>query len=216
MLSKLSGLVDVLHGFGYSPTMSFDVIADTAERAVRNYLLFLEDPQKLIDSEQIAGLTARARDATDPIERLKLYGELERAQSTDGSRFRLDFVLHAKAWAAANHIGPSAFSRLGVPDDVLHSAGLLRGRPTTGKSSGKRDVATRASITTDVVKRHVRSLSGTFTMADVQARVGGSPMTIRKGVQALVDDGTIARLGPMREWNGRGRAPIVFEVRASR
>ena len=43
--------------------------------------------------------------------------------------------------------------------------------------------------------------------------MGGSPMTVRKGVQALVDDGTIARLGPMRDWAGRGRAPIVFEVR---
>ncbi len=63
------------------------------------------------------------------------------------------------------------------------------------------------------IMNHVRSLHGTFTMADIHSSVGGSPMTVRKGVQALVDDGTIIRLGPMRSWTGRGRAPIVFEVR---
>jgi DeoR/GlpR family transcriptional regulator of sugar metabolism len=68
-------------------------------------------------------------------------------------------------------------------------------------------------VTAETIMKHVRSLRGTFTMADVQSSVGGSPMTIRKGVQALVDDGTITRLGPMRNWTGRGRAPIVFEVR---
>jgi hypothetical protein len=37
-------------------------------------------------------------------------------------------------------------------------------------------------------------------------------MTVRKGVQALVGEGTIKRLGPIRDWHGRGRAPIAFEV----
>jgi DNA-binding GntR family transcriptional regulator len=37
-------------------------------------------------------------------------------------------------------------------------------------------------------------------------------MTVRKGVQALVSEGAIKRLGPVRDWRGRGRAPIAFEV----
>jgi hypothetical protein len=184
-----------------------------AERAIRNYLLFLEDPRQLIDEGQIEVLRKKAQSTVDPIERLRIYEDLERAQSTDDSRYRLEFVLHAKSWAAANDVGAAAFRHLGVSDDVLRSAGLLGSAPAA-RSGRRRDPSVRTSVSADLIKDHVRSLRGTFTMADVQSKVGGSPMTVRKGVQALVDDGTISRLGPMRGWAGRGRAPIVFEVRS--
>jgi hypothetical protein len=193
--------------------MPFEVIEDIAERAVRNYVLFLEDPQQLIDQDHIAMLQSRAEQTADPIERLKIYAELERAECSDESRYRLDFVLHAKAWAASNDIGPAAFRRVGVSDDVLSSAGLVTEGARGAKTVRKREPATtRTSVTAESIKQHVRSLRGSFTLADVQSTMGGSPMTVRKGVQALVDDGTITRLGPMRDWSGRGRAPIVFEV----
>ena len=195
--------------------MPADVIEDTAERAVRNYLVFLDDPRKLIDKELVDSLQAKAQQTIDPIERLRIYTELERAQCSDESTYRLDFILHAKTWAAANDVCAAAFRRLGVGDDVLNSAGLLPG-DATGRNPRKRDsTPARTSVTAESIKSHVRSLRGTFTMADVQSKVGGSPMTVRKGVQALVDDGTITRLGPMRDWAGRGRAPIVFEVRSA-
>lgn len=195
--------------------MPADVIENTAERAVRNYLVFLDDPRKLVDDDLVNSLQAKAQQAIDPIERLRIYSELERAQCADESTYRLDFILHAKTWAAANDVSTAAFRRFGVGDDVLNSAGLLPGE-ATGKSIRKRDsTRARTSVTAESIKSHVRSLRGTFTMADVQSKVGGSPMTVRKGVQALVDDGSIARLGPMQDWSGRGRAPIVFEVRSA-
>jgi hypothetical protein len=186
---------------------------DIAERAVRNYLLFLEDPQQLIDHDHIGSLQARAQQTVDPLERLRVYAELERAQSSDESRYRLDFILQAKAWAATNDVGPAAFRRAGVSDEVLSSAGLAPGGASAAKNRRKRQpVPARTSVSAESIKNHVRSLRGTFTLADVQSSVGGSQMTVRKGVQALVDDGTVTRLGPMPNWSGRGRAPIAFKV----
>jgi hypothetical protein len=189
------------------------VVDDIAERAVRNYLLFLEDPQQLIDQDQIESLQSSAQQAADPIERLRIYAQLERAENSDESRYRLEFILHATAWAATNDVGPAAFRRAGVSDEVLSAAGLVAGRAGAAKNARKRQpVPARRSVSAESIKHHVRLLRGTFTLADVQSSVGGSQMTVRKGVQALVDDGTVTRLGPMPDWSGRGRAPIVFKV----
>jgi hypothetical protein len=190
-----------------------DVLDDTAEAAIRNYLLFLEDPAKLIDHELIDQLQRKAQAATDPIDRLLAYAELERAQTSDDGTYRLDFILHAKGWATANKVGPTAFRRLGVKDDVLRSAGLLTDDARLGRKTRTAEPPpARSSVSVETIKNHVRSLRGRFTLADIQSSVGGSPMTVRKGVQELIAAGAITRLGPMPDWRGRGRAPIVFEA----
>ena len=196
----------------YCSEMPSRVVDDVAESAIRNYLLFLEDPQQLVDQELIDKLRVKASEAVDPIERLRLYAELERAETADESRYRLDFVLHTRAWAAANRVSAGAFRQMGVSDEVLNSAGLVGGDPRSTKNARKQTpVSGRSSVTSEAIKAHVRSLRGTFTMAEIQSSVGGSPMTVRKSIQALVDDGTIKRLGPVSNWHGRGRAPIAFE-----
>jgi hypothetical protein len=193
--------------------MPSDLLDDTAESAIRNYLLFLDDPRKLIDHELIEQLRNKAEQASDPIERLKVYAELERAQHADDSRYRLDFILHAKSWAEANNVSAAAFKQLDVKDDVLRSAGLLPDDGRRGRKTRKPEQASvRGSVSAETIKSHVRSLHGRFTLADVQSSVGGSPMTVRKGVHELVADGTITRVGAMPDWSGRGRAPIVFEA----
>ncbi len=192
--------------------MTVETFDDTAQSAVRNYLLFLEDPQKLVDHELIEQLTLKARDAQDPIDRLMAYSELERAQRADESKFRLDFILHAKPWAEANAVGVAAFRQLKVTDDVLRSAGLL---PSGARLAGKRRAepsAARRTVSADKVKAHVCSLQGKFTLTDLYASVGGSPMTVRKAVQELIGEGVVKRLGPALDWRGRGRAPIVYEA----
>jgi hypothetical protein len=190
--------------------MTPDVLDDSAESAIRNYLRFLDDPAQLIDHELIEQLQEKARAAHDPIERLKVYAELERAQRSDGSNYLLDFILHAKNWAEANIVSAAAFRHVGVNDDVLRSAGLLADEGQRGKNLRTQEPL--ASVSVETIKSHVRSLHGRFTLADVKSSVGGSPMTIRKGVQELVDIGAITRLGPTPDWSGRGRAPIVFEA----
>jgi hypothetical protein len=182
------------------------------ETAVRNYLLFLDDPTKLVDQTRIEQLRQNAQRAQDPIERLKLYAELHRAECCDEHSYRAEFIRHAKTWADANHIDADAFRQLHVNDSVLRSAGLLGTTRRPTKHHQQASLSTRSSVTAESIKTYVRSLNGTFTMADIQSRIGGSPMTVRKGVQALVGEGTIKRLGPIRDWHGRGRAPIAFEV----
>jgi hypothetical protein len=210
----LVGLVaELLVYLDYSFEMPSDADEDLAERAVRDYLIFLDDPRKLIDEAHIDSLQAKAQHASDPIERLHIYAELERAQSADESTYRRDFVRHAKSWAVANDVCAAAFGQMGVDDAVLRSAGLLP-EVARGRANPRRSVPApqRTTVTAEAIKHHVRSLRGTFTLLDIRSQVGGSPMTVRKGVQALVDDGTIGRLGPMPGWVGRGRSPIVFEV----
>lgn len=187
-------------------------IEDPTETAIRNYLLFLEDPRKLIDEAQIDRLKQKAVDATDPIERLRAYTELERAQRTDDSKVKRDFILHAKTWAQAHDIETSAFRQLGVKDDVLRSAGLLGGTKRGGKPARGERGPSRGSVSAEVIKQHVRGRRGTFILADLFSDIGGSPMTVRKAVQELVSEGAVKRLGPAKDWAGRGRAPIVFDV----
>ncbi len=192
--------------------MTIDTLDGSPETAIRNYLLFLEDPTKLVDHELIEKLMAKVKQAGDPIERLMAYAELERAQRTDNNKYKLDFILHAKGWAEANGVGAAAFRQLGVKDDVLRSAGLVSTDSRRGRKQRRETTSGRSSVSVETIKNHVRSVRGRFTLADVYAGVGGSPMTVRKGVQELVDTGTVKRLGPSTEWSGRGRAPIVFEV----
>ena len=152
--------------------MPSDLLDDTAESAVRNYLLFLDDPRKLIDHGLIETLRNKAEQADDPIERLKVYAELERAQQSDDSRYKLDFILHAKSWADANNVNAAAFRHFGVKDDVLRSAGLVsevvRRRKKTRVSE---QPSVRGSVTAETIKSHIRSLHGRFTLADVQSSV---------------------------------------------
>jgi hypothetical protein len=184
---------------------------DPTEAAVRNYLLFLEDPSKLIDQAHVEELRRRAAEATDPIDRLKAYAALERAEKADDTKFKLDFISHAKTWAQAHGVGASVFRQLGVKDEVLRSAGLLpasRGR----KAALAVTPPNRSSVTAEAIKQHVLSRRGTFLLADLVADVGGSPMTVRKAVQELIATGAIRRLGPVSDRSRRGRAPVLFEV----
>lgn len=192
--------------------MTIDTVDETAQSAVRNYLLFLEDPRRLVDHGLVERLRTKANEAQDPIERLMAYAELERAQRSDDSKYKLEFILHAKSWAEANDVGAAAFKQLGVKDDVLRSAGLLATGRGLRKRQSKDPAASRRSVSAETVKNHVRSLRGKFTLADLYSSVGGSPMTVRKAVQELVDQGSVKRLGPATDWGGRGRAPIVFEA----
>jgi hypothetical protein len=51
---------------------------------------------------------------------------------------------------------------------------------------------------------------GTFVLSDIQNDISGSPMTVRKAVESLVQAGELEKLGPQENWNGRARAPIVY------
>jgi hypothetical protein len=62
----------------------------------------------------------------------------------------------------------------------------------------------------DEIKAHVLGLDGPFVLSDVMSGVGGSPATIRKAVDELVEAGQVTRLGPVPDHSGRGRAPVRY------
>jgi hypothetical protein len=191
------------------------------EGAVRLYLLFLDDPSKLRDESEIQAKTQAVLQADDPIEKLKAIADLRRAANVDEQPLRQGFVEHARTWADEQGIPVSAFRELRVPDDVLRQAGFdvpatgrRRGAGAGGGSSsgaGGDGARQRAkAVPVDQIKEWVLEQKGTFVLADVQSGVGGSPATVRKAVEELVEAGQVEKLGPMTDYQGRGRAPVQY------
>ena len=184
-----------------------------AEAAVRLYLLFLEDPAKLRDDADIQKKTKAVLDATDPIEKLKALAALERAANIDEKPLRASFVTHVKAWADDQGIPVTAFRELKVPDDALREAGFslpaTRTRSTTNTGAGRERAK---SVPVEDIKAHVLSLKGTFILTDIITGYGGSPATVRKAVDELIDAKQVTKLGPDTNYQGRGRAPIQYKT----
>ena len=181
-----------------------------AEEAVRLYLLFLEDPGKLRDDAEIQKKTKAVLDAKDPIEKLKALAALERAANIDEKPLRAGFAAHAKAWADEQGVPVAAFRELKVPDDVLREAGFsLPSGSSRGRSSGRERAK---SVPVEEIKTHVQGLKGTFILTDIIGGFGGSPATVRKAVDELIDAKKVEKLGPDADYQGRGRAPIKYKA----
>ncbi len=201
--------------------MSDHVTVSSPEVAVRAYLNFLADPSSVRDVAQIGRLHAELSEATDPIRKLKLLSELERAEAGDGEGVKLGFILHAKGWADSQGVTEAAFRTMGVPDDVLKAAGFSAG----GRRMPASPPATRITrlptvmpkqrapkVSIEQIKRHALSQEGPFTIRSVMEGVGGSPATVAKAVAELQEEGRIADAGPDPEYSARGKRPNRFEV----
>lgn len=186
----------------------------TPEAAVRNYLTYLADPTSLRDEAEITRLRAEHDQATDPIDRLRMAAALERAQAVDATTFEAGFIANAKTWADQEGIPVSAFQSLGVSDDVLAASGFDlparrrgRGRPAATAPSLRRRAK---SVSLEEIKAHIRNWQGTFVLADIAEKAGGSAATIRKAVDDLIGSGEVEKLGPVPEHNRRGRVPTQY------
>src|SRR5262245_34589661 len=133
-----------------------------AERAVRLYLLFLEDPDALRDDSEIQKLRRSVDGATDPIDKLKALAALEQASTIDEAPLREGFVAHAKTWADAQGVPVAAFRELKVTDDVLRDAGFSlpagrrRGRRGTTGPGRRRAKA----VPVEEIKAHILGRKG--------------------------------------------------------
>jgi hypothetical protein len=184
------------------------------EGAVRLYLLYLENPAKLRDEAEIQKRNQAVADAKDPIDKLRALAELERVANVDEAPLRDDFVKHAKAWAEEQQIPLSAFRELRVPDDALREAGFdvpsgrqRRRRGPAPSGEGRRRAK---AVPVDEIKTYILSQKGTFVIADIMGGVGGSPATIRKAIEELVEGGQVEKLGPVPNYSDRGRAPTQY------
>ena len=190
-----------------------------AETAIRNYLLYLDNPAQLIDAEEINRLQTEIDAATDPLDKLRTLSKLQRAQQSDEHALQEAFCAHAKAWADANDVTAASLATLGVSTDLLRRAGFdlphAADQPAKSRNAKTRQNSGQ-TVTTGQIKAEVAKRTTPFTLADIAERAGGSPMTIRKAVNELIDEGVVERLGPSPKWTRQGRAPILFQLATQR
>lgn len=181
------------------------------EDAVRDYLRWRQDPASV--QPDTADLDARIEAATDPLERVKLRSE--RSRSADvGPKLEADFVAGVAAWAQEHDVTADALLEEGVERRLLAEAGLVSGAARTPRSAGGPASTSRAKRTSrTAIDAYVRGLRAgtTFTTATVTTDVGGSPQTIRRVLDDLIADGTVAESG--KDHSGPGRPRTVYERR---
>jgi hypothetical protein len=191
-----------------------------AEHAVRRYLAWVDDPSSAVDEEAVARAEAAFAEATDPIDKLHAAAARERARAADVDALRVAFEAHARSYADAEGIPVEAFRSLGVPDDVLASAGFAvpssRGRrgPVAGARRARSDAPRAPQVPIGRIKSAAMQMPKQFTLAQLAEEAGGgSPATVRKAVEELIAEGRAASLGPNPNHTGPGRAPTLYELR---
>lgn len=181
----------------------------TAEEAVRQYLLYLDDPGAVRDEDAIHTAEAAVARATDPIEKLRAISALERARAVDGDAVKAAFVAHAKEWADAEGISAKSFLEIGVPGKVLLEAGISDpgGRVRRPSGSAYRNRAPRLS------EREVMAKipEGPFTIAELADLIERNTGTTTNYVRKLLSRGALVDLGDDPNHDGRGRAPKRYE-----
>lgn len=175
------------------------------EDAVRNYLTALRDPDSLRDEKAVQAIQAKLEKATDPVERLRLRSDLERAEDVDVSSFESAFVAHAKAFSRESGISAPVLEAEGVPRSVLRKAGLLGGQ-RAGASRVRRTRVNAESIRAAYPRKGTK-----FTIADLTESSGASTGAVRKVVNEDLDAGVIANAGVGENTGGPGRAPILYK-----
>ena len=179
-----------------------------AESSVRDYLMWLENPESLRDEAAIAEARRAVDAATDPIDRLKAISNLKRTEQVDGSHLRSAFLAHARSWAGANDVTVDAFREIGVPAQDLRDAGFSVPGRSSGPASAAKGGTRRRRVSPEAIRSAVPPRA--FRIADLEAASGASTATVRKVVSEMVAAGEIVDLGPDPDHQGRGRAPSVY------
>jgi hypothetical protein len=183
-------------------------------QAVADYLRWQNDPSSV--SVDTSELEQRLAASDDPLERLQLRSELERAQDV-GPQLEAAFVAHASTWAQQHDVTAGAFQAEGVDGSVLERAGMLaaggQSRRSPGTTSG-RQRAKRISRDTliDIINSYDQDES--FTVSELQDQAGGgSDQTVRGVIADFVASGDVEDQGPDPDHQGRGRAPTRYRKR---
>lgn len=181
------------------------------EHAVRRYLQWLADPASLRDEAAVAAAQHIIDGATDPIEKLKAVESRRRAEAVDGSELRDEFVNRARRWAATNDVSGDAFRELGVSVSDLRDAGFSVSNGGPRRSSGAGATGSGGRPRTSAADIEASIPDGRpFTISDIEAASGASNVTVRKVVAGMIEAGTVVDLGPDKQHEGRGRAPLLY------
>jgi hypothetical protein len=186
----------------------------TPETAVRNYLIFLTDPDSLVNTVEADRLREVLAESVDPIDRLMTMAALDRASAPDLESYEQAFITQAKEWAEAEDVPASAFETMGVPRHVLEAAGILpkpgRGRGRVGTATKAPHAPRKAMVKSDALEAGILALTEPFSVRDVSEKVGGSTITVTKAIERLEAQKKIVEASPRP--NERGRASRTWTV----
>ena len=188
--------------------------SNSLEAGIRAYLNYLADPNIAVDMDEVMRLEVAAENAEDLVEKLRILGQLERARTPDPSYLEDEFVRNVKEWAAAEGVGASVFISMGVSEDVLRRARMLKGRATPQRR--QRGGARSGRVTVEAMQEWALDQDGTFTIREVTEALGGSLVTAKKALQLLVDAGSLDSAGADPDHRGPGRAPNRYTVAGRR
>jgi len=184
------------------------------EGAVRLYLMFLQDPESLVDAQSIKKLEAELERAQDPIDRLRAYTAVQRAKVSDDTTYKYDFIKYAKRWADSEGIPVEAFRHAGVEDDVLKAAGIIpTGKRGRGRAISEPSGSRRSRTSPEHLEEGILALDGPFSVRDIIDSVGSSTVTVKAALDRLEATGKIKPAGERS--SRRGRAAKVWEVVAA-
>lgn len=193
-------------------------MTDEVEHRIREYLNSLgrkvAKPRRIVDKEAVTVLRKRIAESDDPIEKLKLHSELERARrprlvvpENPAAELEAHFVSSAKAWAEETGISVSAFVALKVPRDVLRRAGFaIEGSPRSTSGSSR-----AARLDLDEVKAAIGRLPETWVLRTLAGELNRDVATTRNYVRRLVDDQFLTVVG--EDSSRQGRPSKIYSVR---
>jgi hypothetical protein len=183
------------------------------EATLRRYLAYLEDESALVDEERVRELNEAIDVTSDPIERLRLLSELERAShGADAGELEGAVASGLRAWAEANAVTRGALEQVGVPASLLDRAGMgSRGRARNGERSRRRSSRRAPRLSADEVKAAITSQLGkTWKLSELATAIDREPATTRNYVARLVEEGWVTEVGDDPAHDGRGRAPKLY------
>lgn len=179
-------------------------MASTPEDAVRTYLRWRQDPASV--QPDTGDLDARIEAEQDPVERVKLRSERSRMADL-GPTLEADFVTHVRAWADEHDVTADALLEEGVERRLLAQAGMLTGAPRTPRGAPR---SRSSRVRREDIAAHVRGLrqGTTVTTSTIANDAGGSPATVRKVLDELLDEGVVVEDG--KDHSGPGRPRTLY------
>lgn len=175
------------------------------ERAIKAYLLYLEDPEQVIDRHQVAAAERAVAAATNPVEKVLALSQLERARKPDVDMLRAGFVAHAATWAQRHGATARAFAEAGVPADVLKDAGLdLNATPPPA-------VPSRRTVSNETLLRTVPR-GKDFRVSEYAALGNVTMSRARDQLAQLVRADRVRVVGPDPTWPGPGQPPLLYRA----
>lgn len=177
-----------------------------AEEDVRRYLMFLEDPESLVDRTAAGDARRAALEKPDPIDRLLALEVARRMETVDRDSVRGPFLKSVKPWALSVGVHHDTLLSAGVPRQDLADAGfqLDQSEPTAA--------VRRQRVSIDDVVREALNAGRPLSVQDLVNISGASTGTVRKAIGAMLKDGRLVEDGPDPEWSSRGKPPQRYST----